>query len=247
MTRLATIVVAGVVCSTTIAFAHDGPPYPIVTDRVAGAYRVAVWTDPDTTDDGSAGGQFWVRLERAAGTEPLPPSTRARVAVRALDRAGLEVQATAEPVRGDVTNQFAGLVMDHEGRFAVRVIVDGPLGTAAIDAEVEATYDTRPPPILLLVYLAPFVLVGLLWARLLVRRRAAASVRRRSLLATIGGDGPRRRRPDLGRSGGFCQDPSGPERSIGSRAQSYLRLYCTVTLMSVSVSSPLRSVGRNSH
>jgi len=42
------------------AAAHSGPPFPIVADRVAGTYRVSIWTDPDATDDGSAGGQFWV-------------------------------------------------------------------------------------------------------------------------------------------------------------------------------------------
>src|SRR4051812_31418996 len=31
--------------------AHSGPPFPIVTDQQAGAYRVTVWTDPDATDD----------------------------------------------------------------------------------------------------------------------------------------------------------------------------------------------------
>ena len=37
------------------ASAHDGPPYPIVSNQVLGAYRISVWTDPDTTDDGTAG------------------------------------------------------------------------------------------------------------------------------------------------------------------------------------------------
>jgi len=29
--------------------AHSGPPFPIVSDRIAGAYRVSVWADPDAT------------------------------------------------------------------------------------------------------------------------------------------------------------------------------------------------------
>jgi hypothetical protein len=61
--------------------------------------------------------------------------------------------------------------MDHEGRFAVTVTIAGPLGAATVDAEVDATYDLRPPRYLLVVYLMPFVLVGLLWGRLLLRRR----------------------------------------------------------------------------
>ena len=82
-----------------------------------------------------------------------------------------ERTAAAAPVRGDVTNQFAALPMDHEGRFAVRVAIDGPLGAAAADASVDATYNVRPSRSLLALYLAPFLLVGLLWGRLLMRRR----------------------------------------------------------------------------
>ena len=156
------------------ASAHDGPPFPIVSDYIAGPYVISIWTDPDTTDDGSAGGQFWVRVRPSAQSGALPPDTRAAVTIRPLDRSGAEATATATPVRGDVTNQFAGLVMDHEGRFAVRVTIDGPLGAASAESAVDATYDTRPAPALLIVYLAPFIAVGVLWGRLLLRRRTLA-------------------------------------------------------------------------
>jgi hypothetical protein len=167
--------VAALAGPAAAAAAHDGPPYPIVSDRIAGPYHVSVWTDPDTTDDGSSGGQFWVRIERREANGKLPAETRARVSIRPLDRPGQERMAAATPVRADLTNQFAALVMDHEGRFAVRVVIDGPLGIAAIDSEVTATYDLRPPAALLLVYLAPFVAIGLLWGRLAAQRRTVRS------------------------------------------------------------------------
>jgi hypothetical protein len=94
------------------------------------------------------------------------------VAIRALDRQAPELTATAAPVKGTVSNQFAALRMDHEGRFAVRVAIDGPLGPAQVTSAVDATYDQRPPPALFVVYLAPFVVLGLLWIKLLRRRRA---------------------------------------------------------------------------
>ena len=144
--------------------------------QTAGAYRVSVWTDPDATDDRSAGGQFWVVIEpgRAA---TIPDATRARVAIRALDRDEPFAEAIAAPVEGDVTRQYAGLVMDHEGPFGVRVVVDGPWGTATLETQVQATYDLRPPLPLLLVYLLPFLAVGSLWTvRLLRRRRARKAV-----------------------------------------------------------------------
>ena len=157
--------------------AHDGPPYPIVSDRVAGPYRLSIWTDPDTTDDGTPGGQFWVRLNPQRSDAELPAETRAHVGIRPLSSAGPERHADAAPVRGDVTNQFAAVLMDHEGRFAVHVTVQGPLGDATVDAEVDATYDLRPPAYVLALYLAPFIAVGLLWGRLLLRRRSAAGRR----------------------------------------------------------------------
>jgi hypothetical protein len=151
--------------------AHSGPPFPIVSSRIAGPYDIAIWTDPDATDDAVAGGQFWVVLT-PHGAAAIPAATRVIVAIRALDRPAGELTAEAAPVNGLVTRQFAALRMDHEGRFAVRVAVDGPLGAAQVTSEVDATYDLRPSPVLLVIYLLPFVALGLVWVKLLRRRRA---------------------------------------------------------------------------
>jgi hypothetical protein len=157
--------------TTTLVSAHDGPPFPIVSDRRTGAYIVSVWTDPDTTDDGTAGGQFWVMLARAEDDAPVPDSTRVRITAIPLDRAGDPVHTEAAPVRNQPATQFGAVVLDHEGRFRVQVEIDGPAGPAVVDAEVDATYDLRPPPIMLILYLLPFLVVGVLWAKLLIRRR----------------------------------------------------------------------------
>jgi hypothetical protein len=86
---------------------------------------------------------------------------------------------TAEPVRGDIGNQFAAVLLDHEGRFGVHVTIDGPLGAASVDSEVEATYDLRPPPVMLILYALPFLAVGLLWGRLIASRKARTPAGRR--------------------------------------------------------------------
>jgi hypothetical protein len=112
--------------------AHSGPPFPIVSSRAAGPYEVSVWTDPDSTDDGSAGGQFWITV-RPSGAAALPSGTRVTVALEPLGRQGPSRTASAEPVAADPSQRFAALVMDHEGRFRVRVTVDGPLGAAQVD------------------------------------------------------------------------------------------------------------------
>jgi hypothetical protein len=158
--------------------AHSGPPFPIVSDQVAGAYTISVWADPDATDDGSAGGQFWVTIRLADGSAP-PPDTRARVTIRPLDRSGDAHSGTAALVNGDASRQFVALLLDHEGRFGVRAEVAGSRGTAALDAWVDATYDLRPPPVMLALYLMPFVVVGGLWIKLLRRRHRVASTGRR--------------------------------------------------------------------
>jgi hypothetical protein len=172
MSRRASCGAVAALVMATVLHAHNGPPYPILSDKGAGPYIVSVWTDPDTTDDGSPGGQFWVRLHAPGHAAGVPQPTRATVTITPLDRSGPVRSAAASPVRDDITNQFAALVMDHEGRFAVHVAIDGPLGAAAIDSAVEATYDLRPARSLLVLYLLPFVLIGLLWVRLLARRRA---------------------------------------------------------------------------
>ena len=154
--------------------AHDGPPFPIVSNQTVGAYVVSLWTDPDTTDDGSAGGQFWLMVEAAAAGTPLPAMTRAAVVMRPLDRDGAERLGRTEPVDGDVSRQFVALVMDHEGRFGLRVAIDGPLGSAVFEAEVDGTYDARPAPAMLVLYLAPFLVIGGLWIRAMQRRSRPA-------------------------------------------------------------------------
>jgi hypothetical protein len=151
--------------------AHDGPPFPIVSDRNVGPYVVSLWTDPDTTDDGSAGGQFWLMVRPAVSGTPLSADTRAAIEMRPLDRDGPLRTGRTEPADGDVRRQFVALVMDHEGRFGVSVSIEGSLGSASFEAQVEGTYDARPAPAMLLLYLAPFVLVGGLWMRAMKKRR----------------------------------------------------------------------------
>ena len=151
--------------------AHSGPPFPITVSGMSGPYDIAIWTDPDSTDDPTPGGQFWVVLKVRDSAAEIPAGTRVLVAIRPLDRPGPELTGTAAPVDGLVSRQFAALRMDHEGPFAVRVAIDGPLGRAEVTSQVDATYDLRPPPVLFFVYLLPFLAMGLLWVKLLRRRR----------------------------------------------------------------------------
>ena len=159
------VVTIGVVVS-----AHSGPPYPIVTERPIGGYVVSVWTDPDATDDGSRGGQFWVVLHDGSGRPPAAAAT-IDVAVKASDRDAPWHRGEAPPVGGDATRRFVALPLDHEGPYAVTVALSGPSGHATLETMVDATYDLRPQPYLIAVYLLPFVLIGGLWVKLMLARR----------------------------------------------------------------------------
>jgi hypothetical protein len=165
-------IVLGLLVAEAVS-AHDGPPYPIVSNQLLGRYRISVWTDPDTTDDGTAGGQFWVMIDPVRAGDSVATDVQAVVTVRPLDRPGAPSTARAAPVSADRSRQFAALNMNHEGRFAVHVDVESDAGRVSVDSEVQATYDLRPSRLMLVVYLLPFVLVGFLWTTLLVRRRRA--------------------------------------------------------------------------
>ncbi len=155
--------------------AHSGPPFPILSNRVAGPYSISIWTDPDTTDDGRAAGRFWIVIDATDSGTSIPQGTAASVNIHPVDRPGPERSGQAVPMNGLVSRQFVALLMDHEGPFAVRATVTGPLGRAEVESQVDATYDLRPAPGMIAVYLFPFVAVGALWVKVLRRRRRGAS------------------------------------------------------------------------
>jgi hypothetical protein len=139
--------------------AHDGPPYAILVDKSLGPCTASVWADPDVGT-----GTFFVILEPPQGG-PLPGEIRVRVAVRPLDGHAAEIVRAAEldGVRGRVQYK-AEVPFDAQGMWRVRVLLESARGAGEVAADVEAT-----PPGLgrwdLLIYLFPFVAVGLLWLR----------------------------------------------------------------------------------
>ena len=169
MTRT-TLALCAAMCLATPsrAVAHDGPPYPIVSDQRAGPYVISVWTDPDTTDDGRPGGQFWVTFEPDGSGAPGGSAQVTITATPLRGGTGVSVDASAN----SSGSRFGALVLDHEGRFRIDVHARGPRGEGDVSAEVDATYDLRPTPFVVALYALPFVLAGALWIRVLVRRRA---------------------------------------------------------------------------
>jgi hypothetical protein len=159
--RLARACALALACSAS-AHAHAGPPFPVAVDRMAGPYKILVWADPDVGI-----GTFFVSFD-----PPIPSGERAplvRVSVHPLT-GRLEPATFAARVGRDGTFK-AEIPFDREERWAVRVDVDGAAGQGGIDFEVDVT----PPGYGawdLAIYGAPFLLVGILWAAVALRRRA---------------------------------------------------------------------------
>lgn len=145
------------------AAAHQGPPFPILVDQKAGPYVASVWTDPDIGT-----GTFYVLLD---GKTPAPAA--ARLAVQPVDARlpeavyGTDPQPTKEGRRF-----FAEVPFDKGGRWRVRVMLEGPAGSGELLSQVEPTPDGTLGPLELGLYLIPFLAVGFLWFKAVLRRRS---------------------------------------------------------------------------
>lgn len=152
--------------STVPVLAHQGPPFPILVDQRVGPYIASVWTDPDIGT-----GTFFVVLEPPEGKK-LPGGTQVRIAVEPLDRHVKETlyKAEPQPVRyGE--RHFALTKFDRGGMWRARILIEGPKGGGELKAEVEPTPDGTIGPISLVLYALPFLAVGFLWLKAVLRRK----------------------------------------------------------------------------
>lgn len=146
--------------------AHDGPPFPVVMDQNVGACLISVWADPDVGT-----GSFFVIVNAPPG-KSIPDDLRIQIGVQPTSGRLAEAFCAAERenLRGQV--QYKALVrFDAQELWRVRVRVQSAAGSGEALATVEAT----PPGFGhwdLLVYLLPFVAVGLLWFVAVMRKRA---------------------------------------------------------------------------
>lgn len=151
-------------------FAHNGPPFPVVTDRLVGNYVISLWADPDASDDGEKDGRFWVVVNPAVKAATLPADTVVQIAIWPLERRDAIRTETADADEREPARRLATFAIDHEGKYGVKATVAGSLGPAGIDSVVDAEYDARPRPFLIAVFALPFVLIGFVYLKLLVRR-----------------------------------------------------------------------------
>jgi hypothetical protein len=151
------------------ALAHYGPPFPIQVDQKVGPYVASVWSDPDI---GTA--TFYVVLEAPKGHK-LPARTAVRIGVQPVTKRLPEVFYDAEPQPVDEGARYLAKIQFDKGEmWHVRTVLSGSEGGGEMNTEVEATPDGILGPLGSLVYAFPFVAVGFLWIKAVLRKRAAA-------------------------------------------------------------------------
>lgn len=153
------------------AAAHQGPPFPILVDQRAGPYIVSVWTDPDIGI-----GTFFVILETPKGSA-LPAGTRVQVGVQPVTkRLGEAVyEARLQPASSGSPRYFTEVPFDRGEMWRIRILVNGAAGGGTLATEVEATPAGSLGRIDLLIYLLPFLGIGFLWLKAVLRRRGSAA------------------------------------------------------------------------
>ena len=150
--------------------AHNGPPFPIIVDRPVGPVVISLWTDPDIGI-----GTFFVIVQAPPGGA-IPDDLTFAIAVQPASGRLAEARHSMRRVslRGRV--QFeASVPFDAEELWKVRILAESAKGNGEASTSVEVT-----PPGLgrwdLLLFASPFLGIGFLWFRVLLRRRKVRQV-----------------------------------------------------------------------
>jgi hypothetical protein len=148
------------------AAAHNGPPFPIITDQRVGPCVISVWTHPDI-----GMGTFFVLVNPPPGGT-VPSDLKIQIGVQPESGRLAEVVYAAwrEKLRGQV--EFKTEVQfDADEMWRVRLILDSSQGKGEALSRVEAT-PTGFGRWDLLLYLLPFLAVGFLVFRGVMKTRS---------------------------------------------------------------------------
>ncbi|HVU46858.1 MAG TPA: hypothetical protein VHD85_12065 [Terracidiphilus sp.] len=154
-------------CSCASAWAHIGPPYPIMQNRKVGPFNVEVWSNPDVGT-----GSFYVIIDPPKGSSlAVPADMKVKVIVQPASKRLPEASYDAwrESLLDHV--EFKTVVpFDKEETWHIRILFASSIASGEEDTDVPVT-----PTLLgrwnLLLFLLPFAGIGVLWFK-------AASVRR---------------------------------------------------------------------
>jgi hypothetical protein len=147
------------------AAAHNGPPFPIITDQRVGPCVISLWTHPDVGT-----GTFFVMVDPVPGGS-VPKDLKIDIGVKPVSGRLAEVvyPAWQEKLRGQVEYKTE-VQFDQQEMWDVRLILSSSEGNGEALSKVEPT----PPGFGrwdLLLYLLPFLGVGFLWVTAVTKRR----------------------------------------------------------------------------
>ena len=156
------------------AVAHNGPPFPIIVDKLVGPCIISLWTHPDVGI-----GTFFVVVSPVKG-QKIPADLKIDLSVQPVS--GRLAEARYPTERDDSYNPIhfnAAIPFDKQEFWRIRVFLQSKAGNGESMATVEVT-----PPGLgkwdLLFFMSPFLAIGLLWFIAMKKRG-----RRRKALATV--------------------------------------------------------------
>ncbi|MGB6826820.1 MAG: hypothetical protein WBE41_02170 [Terracidiphilus sp.] len=164
------------VCLSVPAWAHIGPPYPIMQNRKVGPFNVEVWSNPDVGT-----GSFYVIIDPPKGSGlSVPADMKVQVAVQPLSkRLPVAVYSTWRDKLLDHV-EFKTLVpFDKQEMWHVHITFASSTANGAADTDIPVT-----PTLLgrwnLLLFLLPFLGIGVLWFKAAFVKRTRRRRRRTS-------------------------------------------------------------------
>ena len=147
------------------ARAHNGPPFPIIENKLVGPFIVSLWTHPDIGT-----GTFFVIVDPAPG-HTVPGDLKVQIAVQPeTGRLPEVVYGTwRDPVKDHV--QYDNQVeFDQQEYWRVRLVLQSSAGGGEALSRVEPT-PTGLGKWDLLIYACPFLFAAFMWYRGISRRR----------------------------------------------------------------------------
>ena len=162
------------------AWAHIGPPYPIMQNRKVGPFDVEVWSNPDVGT-----GSFYVIIDPRKGSGlSVPADMKVQVAVQPVSkRLPVAVYAAQREKLLDHVEFTTQVPFDKEETWHVHITFSSTTVNGAADTDVSVT-----PTLLgrwdLLLFLLPFAGICVLWFKAATVKRAQR-MRRRSVHAVV--------------------------------------------------------------
>jgi hypothetical protein len=155
--------------------AHNGPPFPMISERPMGPWIISLWTHPDVGI-----GTFFVVVDSAPGRAvpqgyAVPQDVKFEIGVRPVSgRLQEKLYRTTPKQEGGQFHYYAWVPFDKEETWHVNLYLHSPAWNGMIAGDVNVTpvglgsWD-------LLFFSAPFLGVGFLWLLSMKRRRRQRS------------------------------------------------------------------------